>query len=160
MTQQLEILYNGRCPICSAEIAQYRRQAEHAHAPVLFIDLHDATLAYWGLNADQATRRFHARKDGQIISGFPAFRHFWPYGANCRACAGWRVCLNCLCCARWRISGITILPPRFCTGCTSAVKPARQDRRGGCSNKLLADQALFQPMSGVEKQLMRNIARR
>ena len=77
MTEQLEILYNGRCPICSAEIAQYRKQAEHANAPVRFIDLHEATLAHWGLNADQATRRFHVRKDGQIISGFPAFLALW-----------------------------------------------------------------------------------
>jgi len=77
MTQELEILYNGRCPICSAEIAQYRKQAESAEAPVQFIDLHDATLAHWGLDAEQATRRFHARKDGQIISGFPAFLVLW-----------------------------------------------------------------------------------
>jgi predicted DCC family thiol-disulfide oxidoreductase YuxK len=77
MTEQLEILYNGRCPVCSAEIAQYRKQAEHANAPVRFIDLHEATLAHWGLSAEQATRRFHARKDGQIISGFPAFLALW-----------------------------------------------------------------------------------
>ena len=77
MTQQLEILYNGRCPICSAEIAQYRQQAERADAPVQFIDLHDATLTHWGLSKEQATKRFHARKDGQIISGFPAFLVLW-----------------------------------------------------------------------------------
>jgi len=74
---QVEILYNGRCPICSAEIAQYRKQAESADAPVAFIDLHDAALSNWGLSAEQATRRFHARKDGQIISGFPAFLILW-----------------------------------------------------------------------------------
>ncbi|PZX47286.1 putative DCC family thiol-disulfide oxidoreductase YuxK [Roseinatronobacter thiooxidans] len=77
MTQTLEILYNGRCPICSAEIAHYRKQAERADAPVAFIDLHEATLSHWGLDAEQATRRFHARKDGQIISGFPAFLALW-----------------------------------------------------------------------------------
>lgn len=77
MTHQIEILYNGRCPICAAEIAQYRKQAERADAPVAFIDLHEATLSHWGLDAEQATRRFHARKDGQIISGFPAFLVLW-----------------------------------------------------------------------------------
>ncbi len=75
--EQIEILYNGRCPICSAEIAQYRKQAERADAPVAFVDLHDATLSEWGLSTEQATRRFHARKDGQIISGFPAFLILW-----------------------------------------------------------------------------------
>lgn len=74
---QVEILYNGRCPICSAEIAQYRKQAERAEAPVAFIDLHDAPLSQWNLSAEQAARRFHARKDGQIISGFPAFLILW-----------------------------------------------------------------------------------
>jgi len=75
--EQIEILYNGRCPICSAEIAQYRKQAERADVPVAFVDLHDATLSDWGLSAEQATRRFHARKEGQIISGFPAFLILW-----------------------------------------------------------------------------------
>lgn len=74
---QVEILYNGRCPICSAEIAQYRKQAERAEAPVAFTDLHDAPLSQWGLTPEQATRRFHARKDGQIISGFAAFLILW-----------------------------------------------------------------------------------
>ena len=72
-----EILYNGRCPICSAEIAQYRKQAEAAGAALRFTDLHAAELANWQLSADQATRRLHVRHDGQIISGFPAFLILW-----------------------------------------------------------------------------------
>jgi predicted DCC family thiol-disulfide oxidoreductase YuxK len=73
----IEILYNGRCPICSAEIAQYDRAAQKAGAPLRFTDLHSAELASWGLSADQATRRLHARAGGQIISGFPAFLILW-----------------------------------------------------------------------------------
>lgn len=72
-----EILYNGRCPICAAEIAQYRKQAEAAGAALRFTDLHAADLQDWQLSADQATRRLHARCDGQIISGFPAFLILW-----------------------------------------------------------------------------------
>ena len=72
-----EILYNGRCPICTAEIARYRKAARKAGAPLRFQDLHDAPLDDWGLSADQATRRLHARRDGQIISGFPAFLILW-----------------------------------------------------------------------------------
>ncbi|MGY6548307.1 MAG: thiol-disulfide oxidoreductase DCC family protein [Roseinatronobacter sp.] len=75
--EKTEILYNGRCPICSAEIAHYRKQAEAADAPLHFTDLHDADLAGWALTPDQATRRIHARRDGQIISGFPAFLLMW-----------------------------------------------------------------------------------
>lgn len=72
-----EILYNGRCPICSAEIEHYRAQAEKAGAPLQFTDLNGADLASWGVSADQATRRLHARRDGQIVSGFPAFLILW-----------------------------------------------------------------------------------
>ncbi len=75
--EQTEILYNGRCPICSAEIAQYRKQAERAGAALRFTDLHDADLSAWKLDRDQATRRLHARRDAQIISGFPAFLLLW-----------------------------------------------------------------------------------
>lgn len=74
---ETEILYNGRCPICSAEIAQYRAQAEKARAPLTFIDLNGTDLSDWAVSQDQATRRLHARKDGQIISGFPAFLVLW-----------------------------------------------------------------------------------
>lgn len=77
--EKLDILYNGRCPICSAEIAQYRKQAEAARAPVRFLDLHDTDLTDWALSPDQATRRFHAREGGEIISGFPAFLRLWHH---------------------------------------------------------------------------------
>ena len=76
---ETEILYNGRCPICTAEIAQYQKAARKVGAPLLFQDLHDAPLGDWGLSADQATRRLHARRDGQIISGFPAFLIVWQH---------------------------------------------------------------------------------
>lgn len=72
-----EILYNGRCLICSAEIAQYRKQAEAAGAPLTFTDLNAADLSNWHLSAEQATRRLHIRQQGQIISGFPAFLTLW-----------------------------------------------------------------------------------
>lgn len=74
---RIEILYNGRCPICSAEIAQYERAARKADAPLTFTDLHDAPLQDWALTPDQATRRLHARQNGQILSGFPAFLIIW-----------------------------------------------------------------------------------
>ncbi len=76
---ETEILYNGRCPICTAEIAQYQKAAQKAGAPLRFSDLNDAPLENWGLTTDQATRRLHARRDGQIISGFPAFLIVWQH---------------------------------------------------------------------------------
>lgn len=72
-----EILYNGRCPICSAEIAHYRARADATGADLRFTDLNTAPLDEWGINADQATRRLHARHDGGIVSGFDAFLLIW-----------------------------------------------------------------------------------
>lgn len=75
--EKTEILYNGRCPICAAEIAHYERRATEAGAPLLFTDLNAAPLESWGLSSDQAMRRLHARQGGRIISGFPAFLVIW-----------------------------------------------------------------------------------
>ena len=68
-----EILYNGRCPICSAEIAHYSARAAATGADLQFTDLNTAPLQDWGISADQAIRRLHARHGGQVLSGFPAF---------------------------------------------------------------------------------------
>ncbi len=72
-----EILYNGRCPICAAEIAHYRARAEATGAPLVFTDLHEADLSAWGIGPDQALRRMHARHDGRLLSGFAAFLLIW-----------------------------------------------------------------------------------
>ena len=74
---QTEILFNGRCPICSAEIAHYQRAALDTGAPLRFTDLNTAALDEWGISPDQAMRRLHARDGGQIVSGFPAFVLIW-----------------------------------------------------------------------------------
>lgn len=72
------ILYNDRCPICRAEIAHYRKQAEASSAPLKFEDLNRADLGGWKLTPDQAKRRMHAAlPDGRIVSGVPAFAAIW-----------------------------------------------------------------------------------
>jgi predicted DCC family thiol-disulfide oxidoreductase YuxK len=72
-----EILYNGRCPICSAEISHYRARAAATGADLHFTDLNSAPLQDWGISPDQAMRRLHARHDGRIVSGFDAFLLIW-----------------------------------------------------------------------------------
>lgn len=73
----LRILYNGACPICSREIALYRRQAERARADLAFDDLNLVDLAAWNLNGDQARRRLHAHDGRQRLDGVEAFRALW-----------------------------------------------------------------------------------
>ncbi|MEJ6391500.1 thiol-disulfide oxidoreductase DCC family protein [Gymnodinialimonas ulvae] len=74
------VLFNGRCPICAAEIAQYRRRADQIDAPLRFEDLHDADLADWTLTPEDAKRRLHARlPDGTRLSGIAAFAAIWDH---------------------------------------------------------------------------------
>ncbi|MEX3016458.1 thiol-disulfide oxidoreductase DCC family protein [Gymnodinialimonas hymeniacidonis] len=72
------ILFNGRCPICAAEIAHYRARASRTDAPLTFVDLHEAELGQWSLTKDQAKRRLHARlPNGDMVSGLAAFEAIW-----------------------------------------------------------------------------------
>jgi len=73
----LRILYNGACPICSREVALYRRQAERIGADMAFDDLNSVDLAPWGLNRDQARRRLHALDGQRRLDGLAAFRALW-----------------------------------------------------------------------------------
>ncbi len=71
------VLYNGSCPICSAEIAAYRRHAADRGLPLDFRDLGTEDLSRWGLTADQAARRLHVDHAGRLLSGLDAFRVLW-----------------------------------------------------------------------------------
>jgi predicted DCC family thiol-disulfide oxidoreductase YuxK len=72
-----EVYYDGACPVCSREIATYRR-AEGAEA-LCFVDVSrpDATLAP-GLTREAALARMHVRRaDGSLASGAAAFAALW-----------------------------------------------------------------------------------
>jgi predicted DCC family thiol-disulfide oxidoreductase YuxK len=73
----LRILYNGACPICAREIAHYRRLATGCGAAIAFDDLTTADLSPWGLTADAARRRLHARDGTVRLAGLAAFRALW-----------------------------------------------------------------------------------
>lgn len=73
-----DILYNGACPVCSREIAHYRRLSTARDLPHRYDDLADAeNLRTWGVTADDAAKRLHVRKDGRIYVGVPAFIALW-----------------------------------------------------------------------------------
>lgn len=72
------VLYNAACPVCSYEIDHYAAYSAKADLPIGFDDLNEAdALARWGLDADTAARRLHVLKDGQLLSGIPAFIALW-----------------------------------------------------------------------------------
>lgn len=73
----LTIYYDGACPLCSMEIAQYRKEA--GAEALCFVDASakDCDLGQ-GLTRETALARFHLRDEaGQLISGARAFAHLW-----------------------------------------------------------------------------------
>ncbi|MCV6585088.1 MAG: DUF393 domain-containing protein [Marinibacterium sp.] len=71
------VLYNHDCPVCRFEITHYADYARDRGLPVRFEDLNGDTLRQWGLTRDQAARRLHVLKDGQILSGIDGFLVIW-----------------------------------------------------------------------------------
>ncbi|GJE74716.1 thiol-disulfide oxidoreductase DCC family protein [Methylorubrum suomiense] len=75
---ELTVYYDGRCPLCRAEIDHYRnsRGAER----LAFVDVAGEGAARLGPDLDRATalRRFHVRaRDGRLSDGAAAFARIW-----------------------------------------------------------------------------------
>jgi predicted DCC family thiol-disulfide oxidoreductase YuxK len=72
------VYYDGACPICSREIAQYQKAAGAER--LAFVDVSgscDQPLGP-GLTRDAALARMHVRRaDGVLVSGAAAFAELW-----------------------------------------------------------------------------------
>lgn len=77
MMDKLEVVYNGSCPVCSTEVAVYRKHAEAATLPITFSDLNATDLERVGLTPETAAKRFHVLHQGEMLSGVPAFLVLW-----------------------------------------------------------------------------------
>ena len=70
-----EAFYDGGCPVCRAEIAQYRTM--RGGDRIAWRDV-SAEPAPDGLDRATALARFHVRRaDGALVSGFRAFMAIW-----------------------------------------------------------------------------------
>lgn len=74
----LTTFFDGGCPLCSREIAHYRKidRAERIH----WVDItqEPETLAAAGLDLPSAMRRLHVQEpDGRLLSGVEAFVAIW-----------------------------------------------------------------------------------
>lgn len=72
------LYYDGACPVCSREIALYRRQA--GADGVRWVDVAQCGAAALGdgLTRDAALARLHLRApDGRLVSGAAAFAVLW-----------------------------------------------------------------------------------
>jgi len=74
----LTTYYDGGCPLCSKEIAHYRRIDRAQRISWIDITAHPHALRASGLDVATAMRRLHVRTgDGRLISGVPAFVAIW-----------------------------------------------------------------------------------
>ncbi|MEL7462663.1 MAG: DUF393 domain-containing protein [Pseudomonadota bacterium] len=78
MSDKTTVIYNAECPVCSWEIDHYRAYAADAAPGIEFRDLNDgAAPAMAALTEDEAARRLYVLKDGERLSGVPAFIALW-----------------------------------------------------------------------------------
>lgn len=90
---QLTVYYDGGCPVCSREIAMYRRQpGADACAWVDATRCDDAALGA-DLSRPAALARFHVRRaDGALVDGMRGFALLWqalPRTARWGRIAAW-----------------------------------------------------------------------
>jgi predicted DCC family thiol-disulfide oxidoreductase YuxK len=73
----LTVYYDGACPLCSIEIAHYRRQT--GSDKLRFVDASDPRCTLGDdLSREEALKRFHVRDpSGALISGAAGFARIW-----------------------------------------------------------------------------------
>jgi predicted DCC family thiol-disulfide oxidoreductase YuxK len=100
--QTLSVYYDGGCPLCRAEIDQYRRCAGAER--LAFVDVGRETQALGpDLPRAAALRRFHVRTaEGQLVSGAAAFACLW------QTLPGWRWLGRLI---NWRVLGVRPVLP-------------------------------------------------
>ena len=83
-TPCVSVMYDGSCPLCTREIAIYRKSP--AIQPVQWVDV--SSKESWlpqGASREQLMQRFHVvTAEGTLVSGAAAFVHLW------RQLPGWR----------------------------------------------------------------------
>lgn len=74
----LTVYFDGACPVCSREIAVYRRQAGAAQCVWVDASSCPESALGAGLPRDAALARFHVRRaDGVLVDGARGFAALW-----------------------------------------------------------------------------------
>lgn len=88
MADPLTVWFDGSCPLCAREIAVMRRLDRRGR--IAFIDVGSSEAAC-PIDRRLLLARFHAREDGQLLSGAAAFAAMWraipllrPFGLAAR----------------------------------------------------------------------------
>lgn len=74
----LTVYFDGACPVCSREIAAYRRQAGADACAWVDVSACEPAVLGADLSREQALARMHVRRaDGSLVSGAAAFAEMW-----------------------------------------------------------------------------------
>lgn len=74
------VFYDGQCPLCSREIAHYRRLQGAQHLRWIDITGEEDTLREYGLRPEVAMKRFHVLdSDGHWQTGAWGFAELWSH---------------------------------------------------------------------------------
>jgi len=73
--QKLTIWFDGSCPLCSSEIALMKRLDRRG--AIDFIDVASSQDADCPVDRAELLARFHARENGELLSGAGAFAAMW-----------------------------------------------------------------------------------
>lgn len=74
MSEQIDVIYNDTCPICSREVNLYKSVTGQE---VTYHGLSECDLERFNLTPEQAAREFHVLHQGELISGLDAFALIW-----------------------------------------------------------------------------------
>jgi predicted DCC family thiol-disulfide oxidoreductase YuxK len=78
MTPTVTIFYDGRCHLCSREIAIFRRRVTDGRLDYVDISHSDFIASDHGLDADAVHRTMHVKlANGEIRTGVPALAAMW-----------------------------------------------------------------------------------
>lgn len=75
---QLTVFFDGACPLCSREIAHYRRRDREGRLRLVDIAAPSFDAAAEGVDGEQVKRSLHVRRpDGTLITGLDSFIAIW-----------------------------------------------------------------------------------
>lgn len=87
------LFFDGDCPLCSREVAHYRRLDRASRVEWVDLNKHQPRLLAYGIDTQRAMARIHAvTSHGQVVSGVPAFITVWrelPYYRVLASLARW-----------------------------------------------------------------------
>jgi predicted DCC family thiol-disulfide oxidoreductase YuxK len=80
MNDKPVVFYDGACPLCSREIAHYKKRQGSVNLRWLDISRQDIDLEQYGLDYNRAMKEFHVLSpDGKFHTGASGFVYLWSF---------------------------------------------------------------------------------